>query len=214
MVCQSFAKNMGLYGERVGCFSIVCDSAEEATKVTSQVKQRVLRTLWSFPPVYGARIAARILSTPRLKDLWYEDLLVMSGRIAEMRRQLYDALVANGTPSPTGTWDHVITQIGMFAFTGLNTEHCTRLLEDHHVGIKSHPHRNLISRAGTVQTMEYSLTTVLSEGLMVGLPVCFQVYLTPDGRMAICGLRSTTVPIVAKAMDIVLRGDASLAAKL
>ena len=56
--------------------------------MTSQVKQRVLRTLWSFPPVYGARIAARILSTPRLKDLWYEDLLVMSGRIAEMRRQV------------------------------------------------------------------------------------------------------------------------------
>jgi hypothetical protein len=30
LVCQSFAKNMGLYGERVGCFSIVCDSAKEA----------------------------------------------------------------------------------------------------------------------------------------------------------------------------------------
>ena len=51
LVCQSFAKNMGLYGERVGCFSIVCADAEEAERVTSQVKQRVLRALWSFPPV-------------------------------------------------------------------------------------------------------------------------------------------------------------------
>ena len=51
LVCQSFAKNMGLYGERVGCFSIVCADAAEAERVTSQVKQRVLRALWSFPPV-------------------------------------------------------------------------------------------------------------------------------------------------------------------
>ena len=51
LVCQSFAKNMGLYGERVGCFSIVCADADEAERVTSQVKQRVLRALWSFPPV-------------------------------------------------------------------------------------------------------------------------------------------------------------------
>jgi hypothetical protein len=28
--------------------------------------------------------------------------------------------------------------------------------------------------------------------------------------MAICGLRSTTVPVVAAAMDVVLRGDASV----
>jgi aspartate/tyrosine/aromatic aminotransferase len=28
-LCQSFAKNMGLYGERVGAFSLVCENAEE-----------------------------------------------------------------------------------------------------------------------------------------------------------------------------------------
>ena len=42
---------MDRYGERVGCFSIVCADAAEAERVTSQVKQRVLRALWSFPPV-------------------------------------------------------------------------------------------------------------------------------------------------------------------
>eukprot|EP01043_Picozoa_sp_COSAG02_P094506 COSAG02_NODE_30936_length_542_cov_1.045147_1_plen_72_part_00 len=36
LVCQSFSKNMGLYGERVGCFSIVCDSAEEAVRRRAQ----------------------------------------------------------------------------------------------------------------------------------------------------------------------------------
>ena len=37
---QSYAKNMGLYGQRIGCFSIITDSAEEAKAVESQMKVR------------------------------------------------------------------------------------------------------------------------------------------------------------------------------
>lgn len=37
-LCQSFAKNMGLYGERIGAFSVVCESAEEKARVDSQIK--------------------------------------------------------------------------------------------------------------------------------------------------------------------------------
>jgi len=40
MLCQSFAKNFGLYGHRVGNFSIVCANADEAARVQSQVKVR------------------------------------------------------------------------------------------------------------------------------------------------------------------------------
>ena len=35
---QSFAKNMGLYGQRVGCWSIVCEDEKEAKAVESQMK--------------------------------------------------------------------------------------------------------------------------------------------------------------------------------
>ncbi len=38
MLCQSFAKNMGLYGERAGTFSMVCGSKEDKAKVDSQIK--------------------------------------------------------------------------------------------------------------------------------------------------------------------------------
>ena len=34
---QSYSKNMGLYGLRVGALSFVCESAEEAKRVESQV---------------------------------------------------------------------------------------------------------------------------------------------------------------------------------
>lgn len=41
----------------------------------------------------------------------------MSERIIEMRKELKAALDALGTP---GNWDHIISQIGMFCYTGLN----------------------------------------------------------------------------------------------
>ena len=38
MVCQSYAKNMGLYGERVGLLSFVCADVDEKERVLSQLK--------------------------------------------------------------------------------------------------------------------------------------------------------------------------------
>ena len=35
---QSYAKNMGLYGQRIGCFSIVTEDPKEAVNVESQMK--------------------------------------------------------------------------------------------------------------------------------------------------------------------------------
>jgi aspartate/tyrosine/aromatic aminotransferase len=36
MVCQSYAKNFGLYGERVGALNIVLDSPQSAKNVLGQ----------------------------------------------------------------------------------------------------------------------------------------------------------------------------------
>lgn len=63
MLVQSFAKNFGLYGERVGALSVICDDADEAKRVDSQLKI-LIRPLYSNPPVHGARIVAKILADP------------------------------------------------------------------------------------------------------------------------------------------------------
>lgn len=39
LLAQSYAKNMGLYGERVGTLSVVCGDAGAACRVESQLKQ-------------------------------------------------------------------------------------------------------------------------------------------------------------------------------
>ena len=72
-LAQSFAKNMGLYGERAGAFNIICANEEEAARVMSQLKI-VIRPMYSNPPVHGARIVQNILGDAQLKQEWSVEL--------------------------------------------------------------------------------------------------------------------------------------------
>lgn len=69
LLAQSFAKNFGLYGERIGALHIVCTSKEVKDKVLSQVKLNI-RPMYSNPPLHGARIVSRILSNPAYTAQW------------------------------------------------------------------------------------------------------------------------------------------------
>jgi aspartate aminotransferase len=57
---------MGLYGYRLGCFSWVSASKEEADRVMPAVK-KICRNTWSNPPKFGSCIAKRILRNPVYK---------------------------------------------------------------------------------------------------------------------------------------------------
>jgi len=126
---QSYAKNLGLYGERVGALHIVCDSEQEKEKVTSQVLI-LIRPSYSNPPIFGARVVQTILSTPELKSLWEKEVKVMADRIISMRTDLVSNLKALGSKKD---WSHITSQIGMFCFTGLNPDQVTQLTEKWHV---------------------------------------------------------------------------------
>lgn len=125
LLCQSFAKNMGLYGERAGAVSFVCASPEEKAKVDSQLKI-IVRPLYSNPPVHGARLVSSILGDQALYDEWLVEVKGMADRIIAMRTKLYDTLVRLDTP---GEWGHIKSQIGMFSFTGLKPEQVDALAE-------------------------------------------------------------------------------------
>ncbi|KAM0938575.1 putative aspartate transaminase [Dioscorea sansibarensis] len=133
LAAQSYAKNMGLYGERVGALSIVCKSANVAAKVESQLKL-VIRPMYSNPPIHGASIVATILKDSGMYQEWTIELKAMADRIISMRHQLFDALRARGTP---GDWSHIIKQIGMFTFTGLNTEQVAFMTKEYHIYMTS-----------------------------------------------------------------------------
>jgi len=126
-VAQSFAKNFGLYGERIGAIHVVVKDANYVEPVRSQLKQ-IARSGYSNPPCHGAFIVAHILNTPILYDEWKKELASMAGRIQDMRQKLYEGLAARGIH-----WPHLIKQIGMFGYTGLTAAQVGRLTEKHHI---------------------------------------------------------------------------------
>jgi aspartate aminotransferase len=128
-MCQSFAKNLGLYGERIGMLHVVCESARDAEVVLSQMKM-VIRPMYSSPPIHGARLVKQIVGNLELLRSWKTELSAMAARILEVRSLLRSGLEQKGTP---GTWNHITDQIGMFSFTGLSPVMCERLIDKHHI---------------------------------------------------------------------------------
>ncbi len=124
-VSSSFSKSFSLYGERVGALSIVTQSKEESTRVLSQLK-RVIRTNYSNPPTHGAAIVATVLNSPKLRQMWEDELAEMRGRIKAMRQGLNQKLAAAGVQQD---FSFIEAQRGMFSYSGLTGDQVAKLQE-------------------------------------------------------------------------------------
>ncbi|GAB9466011.1 Aspartate aminotransferase, mitochondrial precursor [Globisporangium polare] len=134
ILSQSYAKNFGLYGERVGALSVVTKDEEEAQRVESQLKI-LIRPMYSNPPIHGSLIVSTILSDPELKSQWFRECKGMADRIITMRTTLRDAIeaVEKNNGAKKSDWRHITDQIGMFCYTGLTESQVVRMIEKHHI---------------------------------------------------------------------------------
>ncbi|KAI9065107.1 aspartate aminotransferase [Trametes sanguinea] len=142
LVCQSFAKNAGLYGERVGALHIVAPSKDAAARIKSQLSV-LARAEISNPPAHGARLVSLILNSDEPFEDWKRDIKTMAGRIIAMRKELH-RLLTEELKTP-GNWDHIVNQIGMFSFTGIGPAQSQALVEKAHIYLTSN---GRISMAG------------------------------------------------------------------
>lgn len=122
---NSFSKNFGLYGERVGGLSIVCRDSEEASRVLSQMKI-VIRTNFSNPPTTGALLVSTVLDDPQLTQMWIDELTQMRERIKAMRESLVHHLNERGAADVS----YITEQSGMFSYSGLTTDKMVALRRD------------------------------------------------------------------------------------
>ncbi|GLH05728.1 Aspartate aminotransferase [Gryllus bimaculatus] len=140
VLTQSYAKNMGLYGERAGAFTLIAGSKDEADRALSQLKILV-RPMYSNPPIHGARIVTEIL---------LKDVKLMADRIISVRSQLRENLKKEGS---TRDWSHITDQIGMFCFTGMTPQQSERITKEFSVYLTKD---GRISMAGvTSKNVEY-----------------------------------------------------------
>lgn len=126
LVANSFSKIFSLYGERVGGLSVVCDDAETAARVLGQLKATVRRN-YSSPPMLGAELVATVLGDAELKAGWLAEVEAMRTRILAMRQTLVGALKHT---LPARNFDYLVTQRGMFSYTGLSAAQVDRLRDE------------------------------------------------------------------------------------
>lgn len=126
-LCQSFAKNMGLYGERTGSLSIVTESAEHSVAIESQLK-KLIRSMYSSPPIHGSKIVETIFGNPELYQEWLSNLNLVVSRLNTVRQKLYEKL-----DKTNYNWDHLLSQRGMFIYTGLSAEQVIELREKYSI---------------------------------------------------------------------------------
>ncbi len=126
LVASSFSKSFSLYGERVGALSIVTEDKSESARVLSQLK-RVIRTNYSNPPTHGGAMVAAVLSDPKLRTMWENELTSMRERIRAMRVGLVERLRQR---MPSISFDHIEKQRGMFSYSGLTAAQVRRMREE------------------------------------------------------------------------------------
>lgn len=141
LCCQSFAKNFGLYNQRVGNLAIIVNDSIHVEALKSQLALLV-RRYYSNPPANGARVVAKVLNDRILLQEWKQAIQEMSSRLNSMRKALREHLEELKTP---GSWNHITDQIGMFSYTGLTTNQVKYLIQEFHIYL---PDDGRISLAG------------------------------------------------------------------
>lgn len=126
LVSNSFSKIFSLYGERVGGLSVLCEDADAAGRVLGQLKATVRRN-YSSPANYGAQLVSRVLNDAGLNRQWRGEVEGMRTRILEMRQVLVDALKK---ALPERNFDYLLSQRGMFSYTGFTAAQVDRLREE------------------------------------------------------------------------------------
>ncbi|KAJ5107458.1 hypothetical protein N7456_004133 [Penicillium angulare] len=129
IVCQSFSKNFGLYGERIGALHLVSPPSVSTQGAFTHLTQ-LARAQISCPSLFGARIVNTILSDNSLRQTWEQDVKTMALRIRDVRSALRSELERIETK---GDWSHIERQIGMFSYTGLSRQQVEMLKNQYHI---------------------------------------------------------------------------------
>ncbi|KAF4307556.1 hypothetical protein GTA08_BOTSDO04420 [Botryosphaeria dothidea] len=159
VVAQSFSKNLGLYGERVGVVHVVTGDEAKARNVADQLRC-FIRWDFSSPPRYPATLATTVLEI--YWDEWQENLKEMRERLQWNRKTLHKFLTEElKTP---GNWTHVLQENGLFSFLSLSPADVERLGSEFHIHLPSTGRINVAGlNESNVETVARAIDRVVRE---------------------------------------------------
>lgn len=128
-VAASYSKNFGLYGERIGCLSVIAKNEQLLQNLSSVIK-RLARVNYSNPPRHGAGIITTVLQDAGLVEMWKGEVEHMRSRITEAKNEFVNALSRQFGKDKFG---FLKRRYGLFSMLGLEEEQVERMIDEYGV---------------------------------------------------------------------------------
>ena len=158
IVVSSCSKNFGLYRERTGAMTLICDS-EAATAVATTQIAGAARAMYSMPPDHGAAIVQLILTNDVLRAEWDAELTEMRDRINGLRSQFVKQIQSIGIGQD---FSFIEREKGMFSFLGVNVDQVQTLVNDYSIYLVNSSRINVAGiNDSNIKYLANSLATVL-----------------------------------------------------
>jgi aspartate aminotransferase len=121
IVCSSYAKNFGLYNQRLGSLF----TNFEAENLDDYIK-KIIRSSYSNPPAFGALIFNKVIDDHY--DEWETECLDLTKTLKNNRELLYAKLKIKNI-----TWDNLVDGNGIFYLSPLNEDQINTLSQEHSI---------------------------------------------------------------------------------
>ncbi|MDG2140069.1 MAG: aspartate/tyrosine/aromatic aminotransferase [Gammaproteobacteria bacterium] len=158
VVVSSCSKNFGLYRERTGAVTLICES-EKACNASSTLLASAARSNYSMPPDHGAAIVQLILNSPELYSIWEDELTEVRNRINSLRFKFAEKLNASTIPKD---FSFIKNEKGMFSFLGANTNEIQELISNYGIYLVNSSRINVASiNDSNIDYLIESITEVL-----------------------------------------------------
>lgn len=129
IVVSSCSKNFGLYRERTGALTLICEN-DTTTSAATTLLASAARANYSMPPDHGAAIVQTVMQNPELQADWDAELKEVRDRINSLRSLLVSSLRAGGLEQD---FSFIEREKGMFSFLGVNKAQIQTLINDYSI---------------------------------------------------------------------------------
>lgn len=158
IVVSSCSKNFGVYRERTGALTVICENSESAKAAFSLIASTA-RGIYSMPPDHGASVVEHILGDASLRADWDSELTEMRQRINGLRTMLVNRLAQAGIERDFG---FIQNEKGMFSFLGISVEQVQTLVNDYSIYLVDSSRINVAGiNENNIDYLVNSLKTVL-----------------------------------------------------
>ena len=141
IVVSSCSKNFGLYRERTGALTLICETTE-GTAAATTLLAAAARASYSMPPDHGAAIVQTIMESPELSSDWDSELKEIRDRINSLRALLVARLQSAGVDRD---FSFIEQEKGMFSFLGVNEDQIQTLTQQHSIYLVGSSRINIAS---------------------------------------------------------------------